>query len=378
MSFRPAFEPEFVMVCDRPLVKQVLAAPPDQLLSGDHRVRRLLGDRSIVALEPGERLDRRKLVAPYIHGKHMRAQAGVIRAATDRAIDGWPVGRRFALLPSLRVAAAEVMAEVALGFTHGPHTDDLRRRVFDLLMPVHLGPFRRRRMNPQRGDRQPVDELLHKEIQRRRQDLNGQDDVLSALLRARDADGRPLADGEISDHLVLLMVAGSQTTANGAAWALELLLRHPSVLARLRAGGDRSYLQAVVLETLRLRPPVRWVPRIVNGDPYEVGDYVIPPGTMIRAWLPGDNGKGVFTEPRLFRPERFLEPTRTREGEPGLPFGAGPNRCLGASFASFEIGVIIERIVERTRLRPVGRPERSATGAITQVPARGVRVIRES
>ena len=91
-----------------------------------------------------------------------------------------------------------------------------------------------------------------------------------------------MTDEELRDELVTLLVAGHETTATGLAWAFDLLLRNPRVLARLEralAEGDDAYLDAVVKETLRARPVVPGIGRVVRGGPFELGGYTIP-----RAW----------------------------------------------------------------------------------------------
>jgi cytochrome P450 len=83
-----------------------------------------------------------------------------------------------------------------------------------------------------------------------------------------------------------------------------------------------------------------------------------------------------YPQARAFRPERFLGPDAP-DTYSWLPFGGGTRRCLGASFATFEMQVVIRRVLERTTLVPVGRrPERGARRGIIFVPARGVRVLR--
>jgi cytochrome P450 len=200
------------------------------------------------------------------------------------------------------------------------------------------------------------------------------------LLLARDEDGEALTDREIRDELVTLLVAGHETTATGLAWAFELLLRNPAVLERLRASlakDEGEYLEAVVKETLRLRTVVPGVGRVVRGEPFELGGYVIPPGIEINPSIAAIHRRAdSYPEPKAFRPERFIG-----EGAPDtytwIPFGGGTRRCLGASFATFEMQVVIRRVLERTRLEPASmRPERRLRKGVTIVPKRGVRVLQ--
>ena len=127
------------------------------------------------------------------------------------------------------------------------------------------------------------------------------------LLLARDEDGEAMTDQELRDELVTLLVAGHETTATGLAWAFELLLRNPRVLERLRAAlaeGDDAYLDAVVKETLRLRPVVPGVGRVVRGEPFELGGYLIPPGVEINPSIAAIHR----------RADRYPEPTRVPPG----------------------------------------------------------------
>ncbi len=200
------------------------------------------------------------------------------------------------------------------------------------------------------------------------------------LLLARDESGEAMSDVELRDELVTLLVAGHETTATGLAWAFELLLRNPPVLACLRAAlaeGEEGYLDAVVKETLRVRPVISGVGRVVREEPFEVGGYLIPPGIEINPSIAAIHRRADrYPDPRAFRPERFLG-AEAPDTYTWLPFGGGTRRCLGASFATFEMRVVISRVLERARLAPVGRrPEKGVRKGITFVPAQGVRVVQ--
>ena len=106
----------------------------------------------------------------------------------------------------------------------------------------------------------------------------------------------------------------------------------------------------------------------VNGDSHPAGVALAPCIHLIH------RREDVYPEPRRFRPERFLEqPAGTYTW---IPFGGGVRRCLGASFALFEMKVVLEQLVSRVRLA-VARPEseRVARRAITLTPSRGAEVL---
>jgi cytochrome P450 len=226
--------------------------------------------------------------------------------------------------------------------------------------------------------RDSADEVIYDEIRRRREDPSApeRDDVLSILLQARDDDGAGMTDVELRDELMTLLVAGHETTATSIAWAFDLLLHNPDKLARLReeleSNGD-EYLDAVIKETLRIRPVVPGVVRKLT-EPLELRGYVLPKGTRVapNIYLTHTN-PDAFPDPYRFLPERFLG------GGPDtyswIPFGGGVRRCLGASFALYEMKVAIPAILRRVEIEPAGPSERIRRRAITFAPHADARVL---
>jgi cytochrome P450 len=258
-----------------------------------------------------------------------------------------------------------------------------------------------------------LDALIFQEIARRRaqSDLESRSDILSLLLEARDEDGQEMTDGELRDELVTLLLAGHETTATSVAWAVERLVAHPAKLTRLvaeidagrdgaaqgaglegggRDGGGEEYMTAVVNETLRVRPVVPIVARMLTQE-LQVGAYRLPVGTRVvpSIYLTNRNPR-VYEHPREFRPERFLQAMGGRAINPfsWIPFGGGIRRCIGASFALLEMKVILRTMLAELEPRaPSGvrslgawrgrSGERIARRAITLVPARGATVVWE-
>src|ERR1700751_3753048 len=194
---RAAFDDGFVMLFAPPLVRQVFHGPHERLNAGEANqlLGPILGRRSVLVLDGSEHLRHRKLMLPPFHGRRMQLYEDVVRDAADAEIDAWPVGRPFALLPSLQSLTLRVIVRAVFGYEPGPTEEELRRRLRAMVTPVAqprglLGLFVLPRLGLDKSrqefdrTRKAVDELLYAEIEARRAqpDLHERDDVFSALL----------------------------------------------------------------------------------------------------------------------------------------------------------------------------------------------------
>jgi cytochrome P450 family 135 len=177
---------------------------------------------------------------------------------------------------------------------------------------------------------------------------------------------------------VTLLLAGHETTATALAWAFDALFRNPEVLAELEASLDDGddYLDAVVEETLRIRPTVHDVGRRL-GVPLETKDgLTIDAGTAVFASVHLLHRREQdFPDPQAFRPERFLGDERPSTYS-WVPFGGGMRRCLGAAFAQFEMRRVLRTILRHTELRPATQEaEPYERRPVTVVPRHGTPAI---
>jgi cytochrome P450 family 135 len=386
-----------VVITDDPAtIKQVFTSDPTKLLAGvgNQPLRPFLGPRSVLTLDDPEHMRQRKLLLPPFHGDRMKLYAEVIATAADRELSRWPVGEPFPVQPSMQAITLEVIMRAVFGVRDDRErlaeiADPLRRLLDSMsdmrrLFGLQLGNSNRDGpLSPWRHFRRtllhPADDALYEEIRAHRADANvaERDDILSLLLAARDEDGEGLTDSELRDELMTLLLTGHETTATALSWTLERLTRHPAVLARLteetRAGEGDEYLDAVIKESLRLRPVVPAVARYLT-EPTELGGRVLPAGVHITPsiYLTHRN-PAIYSEPERFRPERFLErPAGTYEW---IPFGGGTRRCLGATFALFEMKIVLGEVLRRFDLQTTTVPgERIARRAITFSPKRGGRI----
>ncbi len=200
---------------------------------------------------------------------------------------------------------------------------------------------------------------------------------MSLLLTARSEDGEYLTDKEIRDDLVTLVLAGHETTATTLAWMIDLLLHHPDVLAKVRdeaeAGESTTYAEAVINETLRIRPPSPFTGRYTAGN-YRLGEYTVPPGTRIVPHIGEVNlNAGTYDHPHEFRPERFLDASPPTYA--WIPFGGGIKRCLGASFSLVELTVALQTLLRSGSFEAVHKnQDRQVQRGIVLLPHRGVSV----
>ena len=389
-TYRIAHEGTWVFLSDPAAIKQVFTGDPRLLHAGEANTVLLpvLGEHSVLLLDEPAHMKERKLMLPPFHGKRMQAYREVMTEVAVAEIQRWPAEEPIRMRPHMQAMTLEIILRAVFGVGDGERLTRLRdqlRRTLNLisdprraLFLVMLGPERIRRFPPFRRHIDRVDRLLFDEIaaRRRASDLAERDDILSLLLQAEHEDGRGMSDRELRDELMTLLVAGHETTATALSWAVELLARHPAELDRLETevgAGSDDYLDAVIKETLRLRPVIALVLRKLV-EPMEIGGRLLPAGASVAPSIYLVHRRpDIYPEPERFRPERFIEqPAGTYTW---IPFGGGVRRCLGAAFAEFEMAVVLRELVARRRLRPVGDPEHSVRSTITNVPNRGAEVM---
>jgi cytochrome P450 len=172
-------------------------------------------------------------------------------------------------------------------------------------------------------------------IAKRRRDPR--DDLLSALIAAEEEGGR-LRQDELLTQLVLLLVAGHETTVNLISNGTLALLQHPDQLRRLR--DDPGLIRSGVEELLRYYSPVQLTGRIPMED-MEIGGVPVRRGQQVVALVGAANRD----------PAQFDDPDRldlSREPNHHIAFGGGIHRCLGAALARAEGQVALGALVRRT------------------------------
>ncbi len=325
-----------------------------------YTIGKLLGADSVSQLVGDAHRARRRILAPHFRRSGMGPQVESIVSVTSEHL------RRWAALPGDAPAVGRLkpMAfEIAVRYIFGDlGSFDLPRvgREFDqwvqgmfVALPIRL-PVTTFGRAMEARDRMWA--AIEAEVERRAASPTRGPDVLSTLLDVRDEQGQPLPRSTIVDEIQLMLFAGHDTTVTAMTNILLHLTHNPTALARARAEQDAAsgaldlesvrampYLEAVILESMRMIPPVvgtfREVVRDVDYDGFR----------LRKGWAVSVNPAGVhhdatlWTDPEHFDPERWLPERAEQDGHPFafIPFGGGPRRCLGEHFAMLEMQLVL-------------------------------------
>jgi len=386
------FEEPIVVVSDPAAIKALYSepshgVPPIRNLS----LEPVMGPRSLLLIEGADHLARRKLMLPAFHGERMRSYEPIVNEIVDAEIDSWPLGEEFAIHPRMQAVTLEIILRVVFGVSDASRRDRLRASLIEVLeaglsVPMQLFGLLSTRLGRGVGlwrrfeaVLREVDEQIYAEIEACRSDpdFEQRGDILAVMLQARFEDGSSMTDSDVRDQLMTLLMAGHETTATALSWTLDLLLRHPAALGRLRdslEAGEDDYLQATITESLRVRPLVPFTGRRLATE-LEASGHTLPAGTDVTPaiWLTHTRAD-IYPEPFAFRPERFLE--EGPDTYAWIPFGGGIRRCLGAAFAEFEMRIALREILTRCELQKADpRPERVERRGPTLSPGAGTPIV---
>ena len=389
--------PPMAFISEPAAIKQVFTGDPERLQAGraNRVLKPIVGSNSILLLDGARHKRERKLLMPPLHGERMRLYSRMMCEIIDQSIDSWPVEASFPIHSRMQEITLDIILRTVFGVAKGARLSFLRAQMIKGSRLAGRNPLLLiaawKRLTRLQRDYRPVVVRRDKALPKgggSRQNA-GRTDIMAMLVAARDEDGQPMSDEEIRDELITLLVAGHETTATSLAWAIHCLLQNPAVLAAARAEVAQvmgegpqppspsaeqiaalEYLDAVIKETARLNPVVPIVVRQLEADT-RIGDYEIPAGNVVAPCIYLTHRR---PEPEVFNPDRFVG--RPIDPYTFFPFGGGTRHCLGAAFATYEMKIVLARLLSRVSLRPdPGHRVRVVRRGITFAPSGGVPVI---
>jgi len=330
----------------------------------------------------------RRDVTPVFHGEALKGYEQGMVEVTERLLEKLPVEQPLRFSKFTLELARDVIISTVFGVVEGERSARLASAL-DRLDHVFNGPEIAGRFVaamamggwaafPRLERLNAIIDGIAEEIHARRRngDLDRKD-CLALFMKIQERSGTEvLSDTRITQWMRMLLIAGWETTAVTVAWIVERLTRHPEALARCEEEAQtdqHTYLDAVITETLRLRPALPLTVRYAAKE-FDLNGLSVPKGTLVaidveRVHLRPD----VYPEPHAFKPERFIE------AKPGantfVPFGGGVHRCVGAQFSQFEARVIMRTLLRRFQLAPAtASSEAQFRRNILSAPRRGARV----
>ncbi len=311
--------------------------------------------------------DRRVMHAPFTR-QALRGYLDRMNVMIDRTLarqSSRPT--RVRMFPFLKRLTLEVAADIFLGVELGPDVTRMNQ-AFERMVAASMSRMRVRLPGFEfhRGlrGRRFMQQFLRERLEDRRSGAGT--DLFSRLCQARDADGQPLGDQAILDHMTFLMMAAHDTTTSTLTslsfelgrsrdWqdrlrSESLALREP--VADIDAIEKLQSMTWTMRETLRRYPPLPVIPRIATQD-FEWDGFALSAGTMVViSPIHTHHMETYWTDPFRFDPERF-GPGRAEDSvhsHSWIPFGGGSHVCLGKRFAELQVHAILHQLLLRFEL----------------------------
>jgi enediyne biosynthesis protein E7 len=331
---------------------------------GLDRVRILLG-KGIMTSE-GELWKRQRyMMQPMFHRRVVTEFAQVIAATNNRFLERWDERAARGATINLTDEMSELTLEIVLRVIFGRDLDRLSEQLGG--NPFEVVTKEQSRDLQFAFKFRSLTKLVAQLLARRRSTGEQHFDYVAMLMAARDKEtGEPMAERQLIDEIMTLIVAGHETTASGLNWTWYLLSQNPDVEARLyrelaaapaldapdlAQAESLTYTSQVINEALRLYPP-GWLlsRRTIEED--ALGGYPVPAGTnvLLPLYLLHRHPR-FWREPEKFWPERFApEHEAERPRFAYMPFAAGPRHCIGETLALFEMQMHLYQVARRFRL----------------------------
>ena len=371
-------------------IEQVLVKQEHKFVKGNglQRTKIILGE-GLLTSEGEQHRAQRQALQPSFQRQHIEQYLPLMMKSAQDGLAQWQDDQRLDMADEMM----RLTLDIALWsfFGHAPEGAGERvsqaMKTLIRLFPLTMLPIpeatrsRFPRFKQASADLDLVTEAL---IANPRSDL-----ARNALIQIlKQNTGGQFTDEQIRAHVLTFMLAGHETTALLLAWAWELLAHDPQAQGKLQAEVDCSlsdrlptaedlkqltYTQAVVKETLRLRPPA-WVVGRQAIEDCQIGGYTIPAGSnvLMSQWVMHHDPR-FYYQPELFRPERWLEPFGAALPRFAyFPFGGGSRVCIGEHFARTEAVAVLAYAVRRWQVSPVSAKLAKPNPSVTLRPRNGI------
>lgn len=319
-------------------------------------------------------LRQRRLIQPGFHPQKVQGLYSIMKTTIDKFVDEFPAGDQVDIYPLMNRLAFDVVLNTLFDIQLPAHTIKQVGKFISEIQEFVIADIRQPykswwyelsgTVKENLGKSQHTRNILLDVIRERTSGGKKYNDLLDMLLDARYEDtGEGMNEEQILDEIMILFIAGHETTGNALTWMLYLLATHPEELARLKnetAGLSiqeiisNARLTAVIHESMRLYPPA-WVSDRVAMEDDSFEGFSFPKGTIIALFYFGlHRSTKYWDDPLAFNPDRFLKADQKEKSKVFFPFGSGPRLCIGNNFAMAEMAIFLQAFLQKFDLKPTG------------------------
>jgi len=385
------------------LIKDVLVTNSQNFMKGLalQRAKRLLGTGLLTSEGEFHRRQRR-LALPAFHKSRVASYANVMTECAAHTRAQWRDGETMDIAEEMMNLTLAIVGKTLFDADVVADSKDVGQAMnvaMDLFNTLTVPFFNLLQKLPlpqkRRFDRakEKLDAIIYRMIEERRATGKDRGDLLSMLLLAQDdeGDGGGMTDEQLRDEALTIFLAGHETTANALTWTWYLLSQNQLAAAQLHQELDQllgerlpeladvpnlRYTEMVLAESMRLYPPAWAIGRMSLVD-CEIGGYAVPRGALVlMSQYVMHHDERYYPEPQSFKPERWTE--KERSGRPQFsyfPFGGGPRRCIGESFAWMEGILLLATLAQQWQMRLAPHQVVALRPVITLRPKHGMKMV---
>jgi len=317
-------------------------------------------------------LRQRRLIQPAFYKKKIDVIGATIRETIKEELARIEPDRKMDMYPLMNDLAFKVVAKSLFGYTDTGSTMARLQYITETVQKSLIKEIRQPykiwwfhlsgRIKKTLALTQESRDILYRIIEERRKSEKTYDDLLDMLLNSKYEDGSFMDNESLIDEILILFVAGHETTSNALSFCLSLLALHPDIqekvfqetkkydseeLSLMEQFENSKYTAQCIDEAMRLYPPAYFSDRIaIEDDQYN--DIKIPKGTTILiSFFEIHRRASFWKNPEQFDPDRFHSDHKKEYSDWYFPFGAGPRMCVGSNFAMYEMIVTISELVKK-------------------------------
>ncbi len=317
-------------------------------------------------------LKQRRLIQPGFHIEKIYALYDIIKKTTDDFLLAFPTGK-VDVYPHMHQLAFEIVINSLFNIKVPVETRNKLNEFINEVQAFVIKDLRQpykswwfslsgevaKNLKRAEGARTVIRDMINT----RKRSSEKFNDLLDMLLNVRYEDtGEPMHEDQVIDEILIVLIAGHETTANALSWTLYLLASHPQEMERLKQEtkylGVRDCvtndaLATVIKESMRLYPPAWISDRVaLNDDAYK--EFTFPKGSIIILFYYGLHRDAKYWEDATsFIPARFSKSNEDKnKTKTYYPFGGGPRLCIGNNFAMAEMAIFLQAMISQFEIAP--------------------------